>query len=313
MSEQHRLEYLARIHRAQDYIERHLAEALSLEAIAREACFSPYHFHRIYSAVTGETLYQFILRLRLERAKAVLRGPSRQSVTEIALDCGFGSSAAFARAFRQAFGTTASAFRTDRQRLRKGGEAAGAADRYGGPHDAGSTGRGMTMTDQTITQPLSIEVTDLPARTLAYVRHVGPYAGDSALFAGLFGRLAAWAGPRDLLSRPDADLLAIYHDDPEITEAANLRVSVGVTVPPGTPVSGEVSRMEIPAGRYVQARFELRDTEYAAAWAMVMGDWLPRSGYQCDDRPHYEAYRNDPRTHPEGRCVVDLCVPIRPL
>jgi AraC family transcriptional regulator len=44
-----------------------------------------------------------------------------------------------------------------------------------------------------------------------------------------------------------------------------------------------------------------------------MGHWLPQSGYQCDDKPCYELYLNDPKQHPEGRCIVDICVPVRPL
>src|SRR5512141_1104659 len=124
-------EYLARIHRVQDHIERHLQEELRLEDLARVACFSPFHFHRISAAVTGETIREFVLRLWLERAASQLLLTPGRSVTGIALDCGFGGSAAFARAFRAAFGTTATQFRKIRKPLRKPGEeGAGGAD-YG--------------------------------------------------------------------------------------------------------------------------------------------------------------------------------------
>ena len=63
-----RVEYLARIHRVTDHIERHLDERLALEDLARVACFSPFHFHRVFTACAGEPLYRFILRLRLEKA-----------------------------------------------------------------------------------------------------------------------------------------------------------------------------------------------------------------------------------------------------
>ena len=49
------------------------------------------------------------------------------------------------------------------------------------------------------------------------------------------------------------------------------------------------------------------------AWDEVMGKWLPESGYQPDDRPCYELYHNDPKTHPEGKFLVDICVPVKPL
>ena len=322
MSEQHRREYLARIHRAQDFIERNLGSELTLEAIASQACFSPYHFHRIFSAMTGETLYRFILRLRLERAASMLCGMPERSVTEIALDSGFGSSSAFARAFRNEYGVSASEFRKngqlfrkDGQAVRKQGEDGGEVGGYEGSIEAGDTGRRlMTMnSSQAMKEPTQIEVRDLPARTLAYVRHVGPYAGDPGLFERLWGRIMAWAGPRDLIGRPGTEMMAVYHDDPGITEEQNLRVSLGLTVPEGTVASGEVNLLEIPAGRWALLRFELDTTEYGAAWNYVMGKWLPQSGYQCDDRPHYESYLNDPKTHPQGKCVTEICIPVKPL
>jgi len=73
---------------------------LRLEDLARVARLSAFHFHRLYRAMTGESLYQFILRLRLEKAAGRLLAEPAEPVTNIALDCGFGSSAAFARAFK---------------------------------------------------------------------------------------------------------------------------------------------------------------------------------------------------------------------
>ena len=122
-----RAEYLARIHRVMDHIERHLGERLSLEDAGRAwRCFSPFHFHRVFTACAGESLYQFILRLRLERAANQLLQNPRKSITAIALDCGFGGSAAFARAFRAGFGVSASEWRAggskNRETIRKDGE-----------------------------------------------------------------------------------------------------------------------------------------------------------------------------------------------
>jgi AraC family transcriptional regulator len=44
-----------------------------------------------------------------------------------------------------------------------------------------------------------------------------------------------------------------------------------------------------------------------------MGEWLPESGYQPDDRPAYELYHNDPKTHPQGKFIIDICMPVKPL
>ena len=155
-------------------------------------------------------------------------------------------------------------------------------------------------------------IEDLPEYHVAYVRHIGPYKGDSQLFARLIERLMRWAGPRGLLGS-GSPLMVFYHDHPDLTEEQNLRLSVAIEVPAETPVEGEIGKMAIPAGRYVAVRFELLPDEYQQAWDWVMGQWLPASGYQPDDGLCFERYLNDPATHPAGRSIVDICLPIRPL
>jgi AraC family transcriptional regulator len=102
-SEATRREYAARINRVVDYIQSHLADPLDLERLAAVACFSPFHFHRLFHAWMGETLQDFVHRLRLERAAQLLLFNPLTSISEIALECGFSSSSAFARAFKGAF------------------------------------------------------------------------------------------------------------------------------------------------------------------------------------------------------------------
>ena len=160
---------------------------------------------------------------------------------------------------------------------------------------------------------IAVEVKDLPEFTVAYVRHVGPYKGDSALFERLFGRLMTWAGPRGLLGNPDTKVMAMYHDDPEVTEESKLRMSVCISVPEETEVEGEIGKMTVGGGKYAMAHFELLPDEYPDAWNAVYGGWLPESGFQPADKPCFELYLNDPKTHPEGRCIVDICVPVKPL
>src|SRR5271154_114504 len=98
-------EYAQRINRVTDYLRGNLDRQVKLEELAQVACFSEFHFHRIFSAVSGETLHGFTNRLRLEKAARLLRFTD-QSLTNIALDCGFSSSATFSRAFRMGYETS---------------------------------------------------------------------------------------------------------------------------------------------------------------------------------------------------------------
>ena len=148
---------------------------------------------------------------------------------------------------------------------------------------------------------------------VAYLRHIGPYAGNEQLFGDLFNRLCAWAGPRGLLRFPETKMITIYHDNPDITDETRLRTDVCITVPPETQVDGEIGKADIPAGKYAVAHFEILPDQYGDAWNAVYGGWFPESGYKPDDRPCFELYLNDPKQHPEGKHVVDIYAPVKPL
>ena len=302
----HRAEYAARINRVLDYIETHLGEDLTLEQLARVACFSPFHFHRVFRGMMGEPLQRFIQRVRLERAAFQLCAKPRLSVTEIALDSGFASSATFARAFRKEFGMSATDWRKSKKGkpIRNQGKELASQVPYVVGHERSSK----------MTSALEVDVTvkDLPSERVAYVRHVGPYQGDTALFGRLFGRLATWAGPRGLLGA-QAQFLALYHDNPEITHPDKLRLSVCLTIGDDVDVDGDLGQMRLPGGKYAVARFRIDADQYGAAWDALMGGWLPASGYQPDDRIPMERYLNDPATDPELKHELEICLPVKPL
>ena len=158
----------------------------------------------------------------------------------------------------------------------------------------------------------NVEVKDMPELHVAYVRHIGPYKGDQKLFARLFNKLMAWAGSRGLLRFPETKVLAVYYDNPDITDESRLRTDACITVPEDAQVGGEIGKTTIPAGKYAVAHFEITPDQYQDAWNAVYGGWLPGSGYQPEDGPCYELYPY-PQEHPEGKHVVDICVPVKPM
>jgi len=104
-------QYRGRINTAVDYIEKNLNHNFSLDEIATVAGFSKYHFHRIFYIFTGESLFQFIQRLRLEKAATLLLTDPVKPVTDIALESGFANSSSFAKSFKQHFNFSASQWR----------------------------------------------------------------------------------------------------------------------------------------------------------------------------------------------------------
>lgn len=324
---ENRQEYASRINKVIDYIDENLDKELRLVHLAKVASFSPYHFHRVFKAFMGEPLGQYITRLRVQKAATQLNHNPNKSVTEVALDCGFSGSAAFARAFRDRFGMSATKWRQSGGELNgkirktdsKIGQLLGkprkeftVTTRYDGTQGWQTTWRVTMSEDEKKTLETKVEIQELPDWHIAYVRHIGPYQGNDALFGELFGKLFGWAGPRGLLGA-DTTCLSVYYDEPDITDEDNLRLTIGLTVGENTPVDGEVGKTHLPGGRYAVGRFELRPDQYSDAWDAMFKGWLPESGYQPDDRPSLELYRNDPNEHPEGLHIVDICIPVKPL
>ena len=319
-----REQYIARINRVIDHIEENLGDELRLKDLAQVARFSPFHFHRIFSAMVGETLNHFIQRIRIEKAASQLAGNPKKSITAVAIDCGFSSSAAFSRAFREAFHMSPSRWRkggylVGRKNCSTNSKANQTIGKIGKDFEVsslyidGDTKRPTWRVQMKDNKQVRVQVREMPESHVAYVRHIGPYKGDAELFEELFNKLMAWAGPRDLLRFPETKILAVYHDDPEITDEDKLRVSACITVPEETPVEGEIGKMKIPGGKYAVGRFELTPEEYQGAWDAIFGGWLPDSGYQPDDRPCYELF-----PYEEGECscekrIVDICVPVKPV
>jgi AraC family transcriptional regulator len=303
----HRREYAARLNRAVNYIGAHLAEPLALRDLATAAAFSPYHFHRIFTAMMGETPGDFIWRLRAERAANLLLGRPRMPITEIAFACGFSSSSNFARAFKQRFGLSATAFRAGG--YRNGG--AGAPDsppdtRGQGPVAAWSIERSAAM---------SIAVTTLPGYHVAYIRRLGYSKGVyqehlNAAFQGV----CRWAASQGLF-RPETLVIGVPHDNPDITPVARCRYDACVTVPAAvTGGEGEVDIQDLPGGQYAVQRIDVDDpAEIGRLVTALYGEWLPASGYQADDRPSLEIYHDSGEPGPQRRIVLDYCLPVRPL
>ena len=309
----HRRGYEQRINRVLDHIHARLDRDLDLEELARIACFSRFHFHRIFSAMVGEPVYGYIHRLRLERAASTLVVHRDRPVMDVALDAGFRSQAAFSRAFREQFGTSPSQWRRDRkfgkeerkkgQGLRIAHQIPAAAEGY--IQDSSPT----KGTSADLEVPMHIRIETLPPREVAYARRIGPYA-EAARQA--WDLLCSWAGPRDLLN-DEGVFLSVSHDDPAVTEAVRLRYDACLVVPPEVAAQGAIGRRTISGGKYAIVRHEGPVDQVGRAWAVLFRQWLPDSGYRPGNHPGYEPTIRAPTKDPPHEAVVDCCLPIEPL
>ena len=278
--------YAARVNRAIDYVTAHLHEPVRLDDVARVASFSPFHFHRVFRSLVGETLNQFVRRLRLERALRMMAHGGGATLTQVALACGFASSSDFTRAFRDRYGVPPSAFDLDTWRERRRDELEERVNE--------SDGYRLSPRLEPGENPDGFEarVRDLPERRVAYIRVLDPFGSHGVVRA--VETLLAWADERGLA---DGQWLGYMWEDPEVVPLADCRYDVAVTVGDAEIRRDEMSTHVFPPMRVaeVEVRGGLELEQRALDW--LFRTWLPASGYVPADQPCFEAWFGRPFAH----------------
>ncbi len=301
--------YEAAVERAAHRVIVMLDDALDLELLAREAALSPFHFHRVFRGMIGETPLELHRRLRLERAALQLR-QSSQSITAIAFSAGYETHEAFTRAFRSAYGCAPSTFRSppsvdaESTHRRTTSQSIQLAARSGIHYSA--EGRRPTIVFARGGVSMQVSIEQLPSLRVACVRHVGPYLE----IGQAFGRLGAIAEGSSAFAAPDTLMLAIFHDDPESVAPSQLQSDAGLTIAEGVPLPDGLQETRITAGRYARATHQGPYEGLNDAWSRLMGEWLPSSGHRVGEGRGFEVYRNTPMTAAPEALLTDLYLPI---
>ena len=301
-------EYIFRINKVVDYIEANLHKTLNLETLAEVANFSPYHFHRIFSVFTGETLNGFVKRLRVEKAACLLINNPESTVSDIAYYCGYNSTSVFCRTFKAYFKISAQDYRNKMlDHFSKNGQSESKNDKQ--DNFSSDYIRIVELNENwKKIMKTNIEVKEMPALDLIYCRHVGQFDQIGKAYEKLY----KWAMPRGLIKFPGTHTVTVYHDDPKVTEIDKVRQSACITIDKDVKPEGEFGKLNVPAGKFAVGHFAIDVTEFKHAWdAMCL--WVSESGYQPDDRNSYEFYYADPEHHPENKFELDICIPVKPL
>ncbi len=293
MKEQSFQDYRQRILAVLVHIQSQLDGELGLEELAAVAHFSPFHFHRIFRGLVGESVKEHVRRLRLERAAHRLRHTG-QSVTELALEAGYESLEAFSRAFHQLFGQSPSEYRAQRRVAAYGPAASGVHYAVEGAPDDFRPARQRA-------EPLAVRLETLPEMRVAFVRHVGPYEETDAAYV----RLTAWAGRRGLLGA-GAEVFGVAYDDPQVTPAERLRYDAALVVPPEIGPEGEIGIQTIEGGKYAVATHRGPYETLGESYARLCGEWIPRSGRELAAAPALEFYRNSPARAAPADLLTDI-------
>jgi AraC family transcriptional regulator len=298
-----RREYDMRMHRVLAHIDQHISEALHLPTLAGVAHFSPFHFHRLFTAWMGETLGDYLRRRRIEVAAQRLLVQPDLSVLNAALAVGFGSGEAFSRAFKLRFGEPPSTWRT--MQLRKPDQERSNFSQAA-PDPFAHHGHSSKPASES---PMKVSLINRPAARVAYLRYTGPYGAAVAQFYGT--DVYPWMVKHNFLNRPR---YGISLDDPAVTAPEQCRYDAAVHLPEDFVVPRSMLTTTIAGGQHAVAAFEGTVDEMPGAWQRILRNWLPESGYQLGTAPGFEFYpegsKYDPAT---GVFDCQICIPVIPL
>jgi AraC family transcriptional regulator len=263
------MSYKERVDRVIDFIGKHLDEELELDELYRIACFSKYHFHRLFTAYTGLPLMNYIKWLRLKRAAHQLIVHKEETIINIALDAGFESHESFARAFKQVCGQSPSEFRRERN-----------WESFENPPQP------MHIKGEKI---MTITIKELPAKRVAVMEH----HGDPMRLSDTLDKLITWAKAQPINLKPKAgEAFGFGYHDPREVKPEEFRFDLALSVPQDFKLNDQVTERTLPAGRYAVtmhkgSRDNIGDTIYS-----IYRDWLPQSGEELGDLPCIFCYYN---------------------
>ena len=281
--------YSERIDRVVEYLNEQVKLTPTLQDLAAAAQISPFHFHRVYRAVTGETPAGTLRRLRIARALTMLRD-SAKPITEIAFDVGYESSQAFSKAFRQLAGCSATQARANLQKLES------LLDELSGTPGPAADAK------------LEVRLVSVKPFKVIASRHVGPPDGLFTVFGDLFN----WAEKKGLLE----DYRGIYGipiDDPREQSDEGPRFDCCFDFGPQAESGKQYQQALLGGGLYAVAQhvgpYEGVEDKYDALY----GSWLGSAPYRLRNSRSYNHYLVDPGTAPPEKWETEIYVPVEKM
>ncbi|WP_111309805.1 AraC family transcriptional regulator [Confluentibacter sediminis] len=296
-------DYIKRINSALEFIDTNLDQDLSLESVSKIACYSPYHFHRIFKAIIGEPLNVYIIRLRIEKAASVLMHKKEMDISNLFLQYGFNSHSSFTRAFKKIYGISPSEFK--KQSSDKNSKICKVESKNGQQNlifekYICSINNHLNW----IEMNAKIEIKDMPKMNFAAILHRGVDGLENT-----FERLIKWGNSKGLLDKPETKVGRIFHDSFKITAPDKLRMSVSLLTHENIVAEGEIHKISINKSKCIVGHFEVAHKDFEKSWRSLF-IWMADNGYKKANENPFEIYHNDFRQHPEGKAVVDLYIPI---
>ena len=266
-----------------EYINNHLDGPVDLEKLAEISHFSPYHFHRITRAFIGEPIGAYILRVRLETAAKLIRYTD-MPVSDVAYRVGYDVPASLSKAFKQQYGISPMEYRTNKEFTIMQTENKDVQLKIKGP-----------------------KVMDIPTKKALYINLSGAYG--SLDFSGSWQRLWQFVKEHKLFSM-GMEHIAIYYDDPKVTESDKLRTDICLTIKKEAKPQGDIGVKEIKGGKFAMFLYQGPYSNLDAVYNKIYAELLPEKGLRLRDYHCFEIYLNHPGKTKEEKLKTEIYVPV---
>lgn len=293
--------YFEALNRVLQFVDRHLAEDLSLQQLAQLSHFSPFHFQRIFKAIVGENPYEYILNRRLEKAVFMLKHRPQTSITTIAYDCGFPSPENFSRQFKARYGFTASHFRKNKKLQNSKIYQEDNPDSFY-----------LVYQESRKAQSPNFGVVVREEQAIPIARIRASFGEDGSALLEAYQELMTWVESVDI-PLPALKRFGMSIDDPEVTPSQRYRYDFAVANPKGKAVGGRIEKGVIPGGLYASLHCTGNIQRVAQAWDFLYRHWLPNSAYVPRHFPAIEAFLKGPEEIGWEQFDLLCLVPIQKL
>ncbi|MGE8556341.1 MAG: AraC family transcriptional regulator [Chryseobacterium jejuense] len=298
-------EYKKRIVKTIQYIDANLDADLSLEKMAEISAYSPFHFHRIFKLVTGETLQNYIIRRKIEKSAFFLAVHKNMEMKEIYFDLGFSNPSVFSKTFKKYYGLPPSEFRKTApeafhkilQTQSKNGQIDTVFSQY------------ICTIENLLnwtTMNLKIEVKEMPEINLAAVMSLGIAEVEPS-----YNVLIDWAKKKHLFPRENVKMISVYHDSFKVTPPDKVRIHACMLLDEKLQEpTGEVFSETIDAGKFIVGSGEVTLQDFEQCWVSLFL-WMNEHNYSTRRTFPFEIYHSNFKEHPQGKMIVDFCIPIQ--
>ncbi len=273
-----------RMNKVIQFIEHNLDSEIDCNKLAEMACYSRYHFHRLFYSYVGEAVYAYRKRLLLERSiKHLLY--SDDAITEIAFICGYENQASFNKAFRKQFSFTPSQVRKQMVSV--------------------DTGRVKLIRKRSIN--MKPEIVEFNETAVISARAHGTYAKAAP---EAWSQVMKFAYSNRFMSK-GVRMFGISHDDPNVTEPGNIRYDACIDIDADVSKEVNLRKLTVSGGKYAKFLHKGPYENFQETYSFIFNEWLHETTYKLRDEPCFEIYLNkDPRRTKPDNLKTEIYIPI---